>query len=146
MLLDDNKFTLKNLQRALQMHGFETVAYLDPVAAIDSYSDHNFPIIICDYHMPYLNGLEAIKILQSFNSDARCILYSGYPEEKLIEEINKTRIKFFFKPFKFQKLMAYLEKVIDEIDKNTRETNKIKKPSNPDAPQHPGPLLKKIVI
>jgi len=111
MLVDDNKITLKNLRTALRMHGYETTSYTDPVEAIDSYSKHNFPIIISDYQMPLINGLDTVKILKQLNKKAHCILYTGYPREEILEKIAAANFKLFLKPFKFEKMLSYLDEL-----------------------------------
>jgi len=111
MLLDDNEITLKNLSTALKMHGYETTSYTDPVEAIDSYSDHQFPIIISDYQMPMINGLETVKILKKLNQKLHCILYTGYPREEILQNIAAAKFKLFLKPFKFAEMLNYLDEI-----------------------------------
>jgi len=60
--------------------------------------DHqSFDIIIMDYRMPEMNGIEAAKIIQRYKKETRIIIATGYDfvKQKAIE----AGLPFILKPF-----------------------------------------------
>ena len=65
LLVDDEIANLVLLERILGNHGFEAVNFVDdPRDAIEHLSRYKVDLIITDYRMPYLTGLELMALLR----------------------------------------------------------------------------------
>jgi DNA-binding NtrC family response regulator len=72
--------------------------------------DHqSFDIIIMDYKMPEMNGVEAAKIIQRYKKQTRIILVSGYDFVK--QKAVDAGFPFLMKPFSLNQLADCLESV-----------------------------------
>jgi DNA-binding NarL/FixJ family response regulator len=70
-------------------------------------------LIIIDYNMPYLNGLEVVKQLKTLESDAKIVIVSMYAEKReiaLFEEIGVDA--YITKTTPANELIAILKKVM----------------------------------
>jgi DNA-binding NtrC family response regulator len=69
--------------------------------------DHlNFDVIIMDYRMPEMNGIEAAKIVKRYRSGTRIILTTGYDVK---DEASKAGLRYLQKPFSIDALATILE-------------------------------------
>ena len=72
--IDDEPMLCRVFQRILEGAGAEVVTFTDPEAAIAYLRDHEAAVIICDYRMPSLTGLE---LLDRIRPGAPFFLVSG---------------------------------------------------------------------
>ncbi|MTH15867.1 response regulator [Flavobacterium sp. LC2016-01] len=72
-------------------------------------------IIFLDYHMPYLDGTEFLKLLRDIKGLKKIpvVLYSRHPEVMMLEAIAKfKKVQFLKKHGNFLKLFELLQKII----------------------------------
>lgn len=119
MLIDDNRFTLNIVCKALEMNGFPTIQFNDPKAALTAYNPQSIAVIVTDYLMPSMNGIELMSQIRQQKSDADIIVYSGIPNEEMIQIVKENNAHFFEKPLNFELLI----KKIENIFKNKEEKN-----------------------
>ncbi|ERP30862.1 PAS domain S-box protein [Chitinivibrio alkaliphilus] len=78
-----------------------------------------FDVIICDYHMPYIDGLETIRMIReklhlSTEKQPIILLHSSADDEKLYEQYDELGVRFrLIKPVKSTDLYSYLCKLHD---------------------------------
>lgn len=66
MLVDDSRSVLDFLKRHIEADGLvQATAFLDPLAAIAAARRHDFDIVLVDYEMPNLDGIEFIRALRA---------------------------------------------------------------------------------
>lgn len=58
-----------------------------------------FNILITDYNMPKMNGIELIRLVKKNKPEIRCILMSGNPDAELLALKERMDIRFFYKIF-----------------------------------------------
>ncbi|MDR1688626.1 MAG: response regulator [Clostridiales bacterium] len=81
-------------------------------------------IIITDVKMPYINGLELIKILRERGNGAKVIFVSGYDDFDFIRRAMKLQaVDYLLKPIKKEELNEQLQKCVDEIKLHNDEAN-----------------------
>jgi two-component system response regulator HydG len=117
MLIDDNIYTLKSVRKALEMNGYPTRSYLNPQRALSDYQPESFPIVITDYRMPELSGIDVLKQVRKYNSAAHVIIYTGFADENLSNEIRMHGADEFLKPLNIEELIQR----IDEISRSAKE-------------------------
>lgn len=65
LIVDDSPTNLLIFRKVAQSIGCSTVAFSDPLEALDAFPKTDFDLAIIDYHMPLLNGLELIKRIRA---------------------------------------------------------------------------------
>ena len=67
LIVDDSAITRGLFERAFVRNDFEVEASVsNGRKAVDFCRDHNVDIVVSDYNMPEMNGLEAAKIIMEF--------------------------------------------------------------------------------
>jgi DNA-binding NarL/FixJ family response regulator len=70
-------------------------------------------LIIIDYNMPYLNGLEVVKQLKTLTSDAKIVIVSMYAEKREIALFEEVGVDAYItKTTPSNELIAILKKVM----------------------------------
>lgn len=129
LIIDDNsnnRLILKNTLNSWDIDVAETDNGITAVKIINS--SEPFDVMIVDYHMPVLNGLETIRMIlsQAKNTQSQVptiLLHSSSDDGSIFEECKRLGVKFVLtKPVR----MSELKKHLSRIDKN-QEIDKVSK-------------------
>jgi response regulator RpfG family c-di-GMP phosphodiesterase len=90
LLVDDWPYILRSVQRVLRLHIPDDVEFLtlsEPMKVLESeFTD--LDLVISDYHMPGMNGLELISHLRKTNPRMITVLFSSAPPRSAGEEVD----------------------------------------------------------
>jgi CheY-like chemotaxis protein len=78
LLVDDNANGLAARQSVLEELGYRIVTCTSGADALDQFSSHKFDLVVTDYKMPRMDGLELISRLRKHTPDVPIVLVSGY--------------------------------------------------------------------
>lgn len=123
MLVDDEENILNALRRVLAGdHGHEGEAYKltvetfsVPQDALKRAEDVAFDLVVSDFRMPLMNGVEFLKALRKIQPNAARIILSGYADlEGLVGAINEAQIfRFINKPWNDFDLKSAIGQALD---------------------------------
>jgi DNA-binding NtrC family response regulator len=114
LLVDDEPNILSALRRCLagidvrQLDGevlqFET--FTAPDAAIERSEEQDFNLVISDYRMPSMNGVEFLSRIMQIQPTAPRVIISGFADRNaIIAAVNEVHLaRFIEKPWKDDKL------------------------------------------
>ncbi len=88
LLVDDNRLGLVARKSVLEELGYQITTALEGVTALELYGAGKFDLVITDYKMPRMNGLELIQRIRELAADAPIILISGYADALGMNEEN----------------------------------------------------------
>jgi len=98
--VDDDTMNLTIFEIQFKKH-FDIITTNSPSDAVMWASDQNIPILITDYRMPSLNGMELIKKVKELSPATLCILLSGHTSQEL--DLDQELIfRFITDPFGFK--------------------------------------------
>lgn len=117
LLIDDEPLILKALVRLLQrtpclcdgrLFKLELVTFTDPLKALEYVRAHQVSLILSDYRMPGMDGVELLAAIKTLQPDASRIIISGYADlNALINAINRAHIyRFVAKPWNDYELVS----------------------------------------
>jgi len=111
MVLDDEPIVGKRLTPALEKHGFEVEAFLDPSKALARLQEQEFDIVVTDFRMEELDGIQVLTHVMESCPNTRVILITGYATVEVAREaLVKGAFDFIAKPFKPKELRAVINK------------------------------------
>jgi len=88
LLVDDNKLGLIARRSVLEELGHRITTASEGAEALEHFSRGKFDLLITDYKMPRMNGLELIRKVRELDSKVPVILISGYAEALGLTEAN----------------------------------------------------------
>ena len=115
-IVDDSEMFRVELRTALEGGGHEVVDAYDGMNGLNVAKEHHdFDIVISDFNMPELNGLqmvEEIKKLDSYKSTPIFILTTETSPELKTKAKEVGVMAWILKPFVPEKLLAGIDKVL----------------------------------
>ena len=108
LLVDDDPTLRSTIESMLEMLGFKTVIANHGIHAIQLMLNENpiFHLVISDFKMPHMNGVETLTVLQSLRPGLKSILSSGNTEQECLQGRTLEDCVFLGKPFGLQDLDA----------------------------------------
>ncbi len=79
LAVDDSPDTLEVIQRNLQTHGYQVKTVTSAEAALDFLKITTVDLLITDYKMPRVSGLDLLKHITENHKDIEVMMITGYP-------------------------------------------------------------------
>jgi len=85
LYVDDEEGIILLMQRLLERQGYRVSAYTDPREALAAARANagQFDLVVTDYNMPHMSGLELAQALREIRADLPVVLTSGYLTDEL---------------------------------------------------------------
>lgn len=112
IIIDDEENILKSLQRALRSQDqWDVEVYSHPEQALRRLQTSIVDVVISDYNMPDINGLDLLQELKALQPDAVRILLTGMVNvETVIAAVNQAGVfRFISKPWDDAELIDSIE-------------------------------------
>jgi two-component system, probable response regulator PhcQ len=122
MLLDDEAHVLQALQRELRLcfgsEGLAIETFTDPEKALVRSGETEFDIVVSDYRMPGINGIDFLKMIKGTQPDAiRLVLSASTEFETVMQAINEAEVfRYIPKPWKSDELRNTLTAAFSRHD------------------------------
>ncbi len=130
LIVDDESMVTKTLSMLLGLEGFSNVeTYNNPKEALKFLEKNEVDLIISDFIMPEMNGIDFLEIAKRYQEKVSMILLTGYADkENAIKAINTIGIfKYIEKPWDNKQLIMNVKnaliqtKLKKELDKKIIE-------------------------
>src|SRR5918911_5422091 len=128
LIVDDEPDILSIVRRVLEEYGFNVCCFTKPNIALEHYgiSPNNHSLVISDFHMPNINGLEFLRKVREINSDTKVFLTTNFEISDLglllfpnsnsssssssSSSLNLIIDEFIQKPFSIEQLIVLIRK------------------------------------
>jgi len=124
-LIDDEPNILKALKRALGREHWNILTFDDPVTALDELTNTEVDLVISDYKMPQMTGVDFLKLFSKQHPDTLRIILSGQADLKgLMDAINTVGVyRFILKPWNDDELRLTIKQALafSQLEKENRE-------------------------
>ena len=110
LIAEDDAIFRDAMERLLESSGYETRSCSCGKEAVARLGEEVFDILITDFQMPGMDGLELIRKARNMDPTMAMILVTGVPPEDLGDRLKKTKLDAFLsKPLDWQELSLLLE-------------------------------------
>lgn len=111
LIVDDDRLVLATLQAGLTRAGYDVQAVSNGHDALAAcHHDTKPDLIVLDYNMPGLNGLEVTRKLRDQGMELPILILSACDEKQLVQEANIVGVNgFFVKPVESNQLVPSIE-------------------------------------
>lgn len=106
LVIEDTLPVRESLCTVLKSHGFEVLGCEDGASALDAAAENDFNVIITDYRMPNMNGVDATKHLRiRFPAS---IIIGVSSDDKRKDFLAAGADAFLLKPYRYGDLLALI--------------------------------------
>ncbi len=130
LILDDDKLVTASLKSLLLIEGFSDVVFFNsPMDAVEYLKNNDRDVIISDFMMEEMNGIEFLSEAKKLQKNASMILLTGYADkENAIKAINEVGLyKYIEKPWDNDELIINIKNAYERADLTVKLEEKNKK-------------------
>lgn len=114
MLVDDAAFMRMMIKDTLTKNGYTNIIEAaDGEIACNTYVAEKPDLVIMDITMPNKTGIEALRDIKAADPSAKVVMCSAMGQESMVvEAIKLGALDFIVKPFKPDRILATVQKII----------------------------------
>lgn len=116
LVLDDEPIVCARLKPSLEKDGYRIETFTDSQSAMQRLEAECFDIVVTDFKMPGMDGMDLLKFIRQKWPRTRVIIISGFATVDVTREAFQAGVQdVIAKPFKIGQLKDLIKKVADEI-------------------------------
>ncbi len=105
MVIDDEPTVGRRLKQVLSKSGFDVEVFTSPVAAVKRMAEEPFDIVVTDFRMKEMNGMQVLERIRELSPRTKVIIITGYARiETATEAFRAGGFDFIAKPFRLDEL------------------------------------------
>lgn len=110
LIVDDEPTILESGKIILEDEGYEVITASDGREAMNALKNYNIHIVLTDFKMPGLNGLELIKWIKKVEPELPVIMITSYVNRSIKGVVRKAgACEFMLKPIDYTELVEKIE-------------------------------------
>lgn len=116
LIADDDVNVREILASLFRSRGFSVDLVTNGLDAVREYASRDYDLVMTDFSMPELNGLEVVDAIRNLNPEARVVLMTGDPlTNPFIEQIEESGLEQVIqKPFRISEVLE-IEKLLETV-------------------------------
>jgi len=116
LVVDDAPNTLEILQRNLQSEGYTVFTAQDVVTAVHILDETPFDLVITDFKMPKLSGLDLLRHVRENFKDTEVMMITGYPTVGgAVGAVKAGAAEYLAKPFTDEELLNSVQNTLEKV-------------------------------
>ena len=116
LLIDDSPDTLEMLHRSLEHMGYSVYSCESAAEAINLMKNEHFDLVITDYHMPFVGGIDVIRHVRENYKNTEVMMITGYASvEGAVEAIKAGAEEYLSKPFTDEELEQAISRAMKKL-------------------------------
>ena len=116
LLVDDDVASIALLKRYIEEFGHKVNAVFDAKSALESNRRFKYDVLVTNFNMPEMNGIELTEEVMKLEQDMIVILVTAYASIKLVvEAIRKGAFDYLSKPVNKEELMLSIERGLERV-------------------------------
>jgi formate/nitrite transporter len=113
LVIDDEAVVLSSCRRIFSAEGFEVVTTESPRQGLELASSSKFDVILCDWRMPELDGLDVVELLDKRVPEAAVVMITGFPSvDRATEVMKRGAMDYVAKPFTPEEITATVQRAL----------------------------------
>ncbi len=129
LVIDDETVVLDSCRRIFGEEGFEVTTTSNPREGLKLVSDSQFDIILCDWKMPELDGIDVVEMIDKRSPDSAVVMITGYPDvERATEAMKRGALDYIAKPFTPEEILAAVNRAFrSKEQRQSKDLEKIER-------------------
>ncbi len=120
LIIEDEEVLGRNMLQYLQRAGFEAQLAATALEGLALYESMQPDVVVLDFHLPDLDGLQALERLCALDADARVIMLTGHGSVELaVQAMRAGSLDFLTKPVSLGQLKLRLEQAVGQARRDS---------------------------
>ena len=117
LIAEDEQTQREILEGFLKKEGFSVTGTANGREALQRLDEEYFDIVLLDYKMPELDGLQTLREIRRLNPDLPVIMMTAYGTvETAVASMKEGALDYITKPIDLDELLLNLQKGIGTVD------------------------------
>jgi formate/nitrite transporter len=113
LVIDDEKIVLESCSRIFGSEGFDVTTTDSARRGLELASEGNFDVILCDWKMPELNGIDTVEMIDRRSPGSAIVMITGFPAvERATDAMKRGAVDYLAKPFTPEEILSTVQKAI----------------------------------
>ncbi len=113
VIVDDEEELRENLRDLLEFKDYNVVIYPNAEEFLHQFDPSSVDLVLMDYQLPIMNGLDAIKRLKELKPNLPAALVTASSQPVIIEEAKENGVdEIIFKPYTHEDILKTVEKLL----------------------------------
>lgn len=134
LIIDDDIFICKAIQKHLDRKGFETEIAFTGNAGLQRLKKKPFDLVLCDFRLPDKDGLEILQEIKRMDLDVPVVIITAYANVRLaVKLIKQGAADYLTKPLQHEEIVSLVRQLTGERSgvKSSVESGKFLLGKNP---------------
>jgi anti-anti-sigma factor len=115
LVVDDEPEICGEISGFLSAKGYQVMIAHNGKDAVKMFNQHGPVLILSDYKMPVMNGIDLLKVIKGINKDIHVVLISGAADGKtIVEGMREHAFDFLLKPIDLNQLLDICKTAIEK--------------------------------
>jgi signal transduction histidine kinase len=126
LVVDDEAVMAESIRIGLENKGYRVIKAYSARQALDKLSsgEHSIDLVVTDYLMPTMNGLDLLAAVRRSHPSLPVILMTAYAQTSLVIDALRNHCDSFIeKPFNLDQLVAEIERIKLHLLQNTKSSD-----------------------
>ncbi len=125
LIIDDDTFICKILEKHLQNHSYEATMAFTGNNALKLVKNENFDLVLCDFRLPDTSGLELMQKIKQLHPTTPVIIMTAYADVRMAVKLMKSGASdYITKPIQQEEMMMMIEKLLSQPKSKTSTSTK----------------------
>ncbi|HUZ07124.1 MAG TPA: response regulator [Candidatus Paceibacterota bacterium] len=111
-IVDDEPMLLDLAAAILKPMGFDVRIFRDPKTALKEFASSHPVVVVTDYAMGDMNGLDLVRECRRLNPRQKMLLLSGTVDETIYDGVPVKPDRFLAKPYQVQDFIGSVQELI----------------------------------
>ncbi len=124
LIVEDESLIRWSLRQKFEERGYQVVEAETGQAALNAFQSGPFDLILLDYRLPDITGLDVLHGLRQLDQDAVVIMMTAYSTiETAVEAIKLGAFNYIAKPFQMDEMLVTVDKALEttQLRREVRE-------------------------
>jgi two-component system, NtrC family, response regulator AtoC len=115
LIIEDEAVLAKNIKTYLERHGYEAVSVATGEEGLEKLEAFLPDVVVLDYHLPNMNGLEVLARLRSVSPDVKVIMITGHATvEVAVQAMKGGAYDYLSKPVVLSELKLLVDRALGQ--------------------------------
>lgn len=116
LIADDDKLIRWSMGKELSKRGYKVIQTKNGKEAVERFSGNHFDLVLLDYMMPEMDGLDALSEIKKIRSDSSVIMLTAVNDaEVAVKAMKNGAFDYIIKTLNFEQVCLSIDRVIEAI-------------------------------